>query len=237
MLNMDKKSTQQEVWEKLSKLIDGIENLKVQFAESEEKFRKRSAESEEKFRKKSAEGEEKFRQIIADNNLESKQKFDELRQIMADNDFKTNQKLDKLKEIVGGMGNNQGEIAEDLFFNSFSKTMTIGDIQFHSIDRNIRRLYKNIQDEFDLVLTNNDLIMIVEVKVKCHPNDVKKILKKISNYKRLYPMYESYKIYGAIAGLTFPQKTIDIAKENHIYVITQEGNDLKVLNDPQKINI
>ena len=232
---MRRNSKRQEVWDSLHKLIEGIANLKDQMADNDLKTNQNL---------------DKLRQNMADNDLKTNQNLDKLRQNIADNDLKTNQKfdrlneivggignnLDRLNEIVGGMGNNQGEIAEDLFFNSFAKTKTLGKIKFHSIDRNVRRLYNNIQDEFDIVLTNDELIMIVEVKVKCHPNDVKKVLKKISNYKRLFPQYYKYKIYGAIAGLTFPQKTIEMAKTYQIYVLTQEGNELKLLNDPQKVN-
>jgi len=37
--------------------------------------------------------------------------------------------------------------------------------------------------------------------------------------------------HGAIAGLTMQDKTIDEAKKHVFFIVTQEGNDLKLLND------
>ena len=144
----------------------------------------------------------------------------------------TSKSIDKLKDLVGGMGNNQGLAAEEEFFNSFVKTMRLGNIEFHSIDRNLRRHTNGIQDEFDIVLTNSDLIMIIEVKFKFHCKDVKKVLTKVANFKKLFPQYQNYKIYGAIAGKILSPKTIETAKKMNLFVVAQEGSDLKLLNVP-----
>jgi len=144
---------------------------------------------------------------------------------------KTDIKIDKLQTLIGGIGNSNGFVAEDLFFNSFSKKMSIGNTTFDYIDRNVERKHKGLEDEFDIVLTNSDVIVIVEVKYNFHPNDVEKVVVKIKNYKALFPIYKNYKFMGAIAGLTMPKKTIDEAKKYGFFVVTQEGDDLKVLND------
>jgi hypothetical protein len=143
----------------------------------------------------------------------------------------TDQKIDKLQTLIGGIGNSNGFVAEDMFFNSFSKNMAIGNTKFECIDRNVERKYKGLKDEFDIVLTNSEVIVIVEVKYNFYPNDVKEVLKKINNYKLLFPIYKNYKFIGAIAGLTMQNSTIDEAKKYGFFVFTQEGNDLKLLND------
>ena len=143
----------------------------------------------------------------------------------------TDKKIDKLQTLVGGISNSNGFFAEDIFFNSFSKMMSIGNMKFDYIDRNVERKHKGLEDEFDIVLTNSDVIVIVEVKYNFNPNDVETVLTKIKNYKTLFPLYKNYKFIGAIAGLSMQKKTIDKAKKYGFFVITQEGNDLKLLND------
>ncbi|KPA14834.1 hypothetical protein MHK_004962 [Candidatus Magnetomorum sp. HK-1] len=147
---------------------------------------------------------------------------------------KTDQKIDKLQKLIGGIGNSNGFVAEDLFYNSFSKMMSIGNMKFEYIDRNVERKHKGIEDEFDIVLTNSEIIVIVEVKYNFYPNDVEKVLTKIQNYKALFPLYKNYKFIGAIAGLTIQKETIYKAKKYGFFVVTQEGNDLKILNDKVK---
>jgi len=108
--------------------------------------------------------------------------------------------------------------------------MTIGNMKFDYIDRNLKGSFKGLSDEFDIVLTNTHDLVIVEVKYNFYPNDVKTLLKKIDNFRILYPLYKDYKIFGGIAGLTMPQEIIDIAKEMGFFVFSQEGNDIQVLN-------
>jgi len=74
--------------------------------------------------------------------------------------------------------------------------------------------------------------MIVEVKYNFHPNDVQKVLNKISNYKKLYPQHHNFNIYGAIAGKVLSKQTIDEATKYQLFVIAQEGNDIRVINSP-----
>jgi hypothetical protein len=145
---------------------------------------------------------------------------------------KTDKKLNKIGKMVGGITKNLGKTAEELFYNSFSKTMSLGNIKFHLIQRNLFNHTKEIQDECDLVLTNENSKVIVEVKHRFHPNDVKKVAKKIKNFQKLFPEYHNYKIFGAVAALSMPLETIVLAKKYHYFVLTQDGNDLKILYRP-----
>ncbi|MBF0452619.1 MAG: hypothetical protein HQK75_18095 [Candidatus Magnetomorum sp.] len=171
--------------------------------------------------------------------------FDDVKELFKETDKKFHktdkqlreigQQISKLKDIVGGIGNNNGFVAEQLFYNSLSKSMSLGNLTFDSIDRNLERTRRGLKDEFDIILTNSNILIIVEVKYNFHPNDVKKILTKINNFKQLFPIYSNYKVLGAVAALAMPQETIDIAKEYGFYVLTQDGNDIKILIEPSVV--
>ncbi|ETR70144.1 MAG: hypothetical protein OMM_03448 [Candidatus Magnetoglobus multicellularis str. Araruama] len=160
-------------------------------------------------------------------------RLDRLAGIVEKTDTKLDKKLKKIGKIVGGVTKNIGELAEEQFYKSCTKSMSIGDLTFHSIDRNLHRLANGIEDEFDIVLTNDNAALVVEVKHKFHPNDVTDVLKKLDNYKLLFPLYAKYSIYGAVAGMILPKKTIDLAKKYHLFVLTHEGNNLKLLHTPE----
>ena len=165
---------------------------------------------------------------LKDRFAETNKGIDKLKDRFAE----TNKGIDKLKELYGGASNNQGMVVEEEFYNSFAKDMRLGDIEFHSIERNLNKRANGIADEFDIVLTNSDLILIVEVKLKYHPKDVKKVLNKMSNFKKLYPVYKDYKIYGAIAGKILLNQAIEEANKYNLFVVAQEGTTLKLLNAP-----
>jgi len=187
-------------------ILKGLKEL----VESDKRLQKQIAESDQRFEKKMADRDKRFEKQMA----------------------KTNASIEKVNKLLGGIANNQGLAAEEEFFNSFVKSMRLGDIEFHSIERNTLKRANGIQDEFDIVMTNSDLIMIAEVKFKFHPKDVKTVLNKVSNFKKLYPQYQHYKIYGAVAGKILPQETIEKAKNYNLFVVAQEGNNLRVLNAP-----
>ena len=178
---------------------------------------------------------------LIDNSKETDKKIDNLRKRQEQTDQqidktnkgidKTYKSIDKLKKIVGGMGNNNGHVAENFFYNSFVKHRSFGGYVFDFIDKNLERTHKDTSDEFDIILTNSDFMVIVEVKYNFHPEDVKTVLKKIRNFRILFPNYKDYTIFGAIAGMAMPQKTIEQAKKYGFFVFTQDGTNLKILND------
>ena len=191
---------------------------------------KESKETDRRLKERLEETDRQLKEQIQETDRQLKEQKQETdRQIK-----KTLKGIDGLKKYVGGIANSNGFVAEDLFFNSFSKNMTICNMTFDSIDRNMHRISKGIEDEFDIVLTNSDILLIIEVKYNFHHNDVETVLKKINNFRILYPIYKDYTIFGGIAGLTMTTETIDTAKKMGLFVFTQKGNDIKVLNDQVK---
>ena len=148
---------------------------------------------------------------------------------------KTIKGIESLNTKVGGIGNSNGFYAEDVFFYSFSKTKSIGNLKFDWIYRNLGCSKKGLEDEFDIVCLNTSVAVIIETKYNFHPNDVETVLRKVDNFRILYPQYKDYKIFGGIAGLTIREETIDAAKQLEFFVFTQEVNDLKILNDQVKV--
>ena len=246
---MKKKSIDpQDVWNLLHEYIEAVKEndrqLKEQKKENDRQLKEQKKENDRQLKEQKKEND----RIIKENDRQLKeQKKETDRQLketdrqLKETDRRLDDKIDKtlkgidgLKKYVGGIANSNGYVAEDLFFNSFSKNMTIGNMTFDSIDRNWRRNSKGIEDEFDIVLTNSKVLVIIEVKYNFHYNDVKTVCKKIDNFRILYPMYKNYTIFGGIAGLTMSNETIETAKKMGFFVFTQEGNKIKVLNDQVK---
>ena len=137
----------------------------------------------------------------------------------------TTRKLDKLGELYGNVGQNQGDVAEEFFLNSLLKDNHLGSIHFDDVVKNMEKHRGQIQEEYDLVMTNGDAIGIVEVKYKAHTNDLDKLDRKMKHFKKLFPIYQNYKQYGAIASFHI----IDDAKKEALrrgYFVLQRSGDL-----------
>ena len=72
-------------------------------------------------------------------------------------------------------------------------------------------------------MTNGNAIGIIEVKYKAHENDLKKLERKMRNFKTLFPVYENYKLYGAIASFHFYDKAKEEALNQGFFVLQRSG--------------
>ena len=137
---------------------------------------------------------------------------------------KTDEQLKKLAEQVGGIGNNQGAVAEEYFYNSLKEKMRLLGMEFNDIGLNWRKSKNGIEDEFDIILTNGKTMAIIEVKYKAHKNDVEKLDKKIKNFRKLFPEYSHLKLYAGIASFHIYEDAKELAKQKGYFVLQRNGN-------------
>jgi len=136
---------------------------------------------------------------------------------------RTDARLDKLATMYGGVGNNQGDVAEAFFFNSITKDNHLGSIRFDDATRNMDKKRGNIQEEYDIFLTNGEAIAVIEVKYKAHLGDIDKLDRKIDNFKKLFPIYQDYKLYGAMASFHFNPEIKDQLLDRGYFVVERQG--------------
>ncbi len=136
----------------------------------------------------------------------------------------TDRKLDKVAKMLGGIGANQGDITEDFFYNSLVMNNCLGELQFDDVTKNMEKHRGKIHEEYDIFLTNGESIAIIEVKYKAHLQDVKKLDRKFYNFKKLFPTYKDYKLYGAMASFYFNQDTKDELLEQGYFVLERCGD-------------
>jgi hypothetical protein len=220
-----------DVWNLLHEYIEagkeGDRHLKEQMQETDRQLKDQIKEADRQFKEQIKETDRQLKDQIKETDRQLKETDKLLK--------KTIKGIESLNTKVGGIGNSNGFYAEDVFFYSFSKTKSIGNLKFDWIYRNLGCSKKGLEDEFDIVCLNTSVAVIIETKYNFHPNDVETVLRKVDIFRILYPQYKDYKIFGGIAGLTIREETIDTAKQLGFFVFTQEGNDIKILNDQVKV--
>ena len=135
----------------------------------------------------------------------------------------TNETLKRVGIDFGNMKKNQGDVVEEFFFNSLLDDPHLGSVHFDDIAKNEFKHRGNLQEEYDIVMTNGNAIGIIEVKYKAHENDLKKLERKMRNFKTLFPVYENYKLYGAIALFHFYDKAKEEALNQGFFVLQRSG--------------
>ena len=123
---------------------------------------------------------------------------------MAKTNKETNEAIKKVSKLVGAMGNNQGKMVEDIFYNSLKaikskEGITLDGVTYDEIDKRVVLGNKSNQKEYDIILLNGQSIAIIEVKLKAHSNDLDQLSKKAINFKTLYKNYNKQNTYLYIA--------------------------------------
>jgi hypothetical protein len=153
---------------------------------------------------------------------------------------KTDEKIREVSRQLGGIGNSNGDLAEEYFQNAFTKNPTLNGETYDIIGFNINPIATNGQkrDEYDIVLVNKVSIAIIEIKYHLEKGDMKdalsKILNKIETFKAFYPKYENYKFYLGIASLSFKKNIENIIKQAGIAVIKQVGDKMVINSENLK---
>ena len=149
---------------------------------------------------------------------------------------RTDEKLERSGTMLGNISRNQGDVAEEFFYQSLIEDNRLGSISFDDITKNMQKHKGNLQEEYDLFMTNGDSIAIVEVKYKAHVNDVKKLERKFNNFKKLFPIYKDYKLYGALAAFHMND---DAKREvlNQGYFALQRTGDIVCSENSDALNV
>ena len=138
----------------------------------------------------------------------------------------------EIRKELGGIGNTQGEIAEDYFYHALENNLKVGSMTFNQIERNRHRKKNNLEAEYDIVLSDDHKVIVVEVKHKFKLHNLHGFYKeKIKRYKSLFPEHKAYKVYGCIAAMTFAKDVIEEAKNFGFLILTQDNDSVKILND------
>jgi hypothetical protein len=137
---------------------------------------------------------------------------------------RTDAKLEKIGMMLGNIGRNQGDVAEEFFFNSLVDDIHLGEIHFDDISHIELKHRGKIQEGYDLLLTNDNAVGIIEIKYKAHENDLSKLERKLHNFKKLYPRYSDCKVYGALAAFHIHDDLKQTALERGFFVLQRRGN-------------
>jgi len=142
-----------------------------------------------------------------------------------------------VRKEIGGIGDSNGAMAEEMIFNALDKSKTFGGIKFDDVDRNLRFKLKKIklEAEFDVVMQNGDTIALIETKYKVKSKHITSILEKhLPSFKRLFPVFNDHKIIIGIGGMSFEKDVEEEAIEKGIGIIKIVGDKVEFFTDKIK---
>jgi hypothetical protein len=142
----------------------------------------------------------------------------------------TDRKIDRLAKLYGGVSENSKDVAEEFFRRGLEARNSLFGIEYTEVDH-LARTSKKLQGEYDIVLHNKAYIIVIEVKYKLHPDDVMDFInRKLVHFKPLFREYADKKIIGAVAGMSVPSDSYELAAKYGLLILTQSGDNMTVMN-------
>jgi len=214
----------EELRELLLRIAQAQLKTDVQLAETDKKL-KELAENITKTDVQLAETDKKLKELI-----ESGKMVDERLNRLTEKMDKTEAKINKLAEMYGGTSNNQGKVAEEFFYNSLKHRPIINGIQFDFVQKNVTRSLGNLEEEYDLILVNETIVFLIEVKYRLHKKDIEYYMeKKFPKFLSLFPEYKNHKIYVAFASFCVEEELKEQALQQGITILQRRGKVFEAL--------
>ena len=139
----------------------------------------------------------------------------------------TQRVMKELGRRMGSMASNQGDVAEEFFYNSLREKMELGGIAFDTIFGNFVVGNRKRNSELDILMVNGKSAALIEVKYKAHVNDLDQVEQKIADYRSLRPEHKGLKLFAGLAGFSVPQDVVDEAHQRGIFVLQRKGDVLE----------
>lgn len=163
---------------------------------------------------------------------ETDEKFKEtaLRFKETDLQFKeTDRKIKELAELFTGQW---GKLIESLAESGILKLLQARGIPVTNLARRLESHKNGHHMELDFLLSNENELVIGEVKTTMGIQDVKKFLKKLTEFLLFFPSYKGLIIYGAMIGLKIVSEADKFAYRNGLFVFkVGSESTLSLLND------
>ena len=230
-----------------------MDRFDEQLAKSRQEFDQRMREREEEARKSRAE----FDQRIRENNEQmrkSRAEFDqrmrereeearksraEFDQRMRENDEQLRQFREEFKKSIGevnrnlgGIGNTQGEIAEDLFRRNAKPALNDYGMHIDTVHHSLRATGAR---EYDIVAVNADQAVVFEIKTKLKAGDIAKFLQtQLPQFKSAFPEFKDYTVYGGVGALVMSKEQEIELSGMGLFVLTQSEDGITRVRGPKE---
>ena len=134
----------------------------------------------------------------------------------------------EVKRLSRQLSGTTGHIVEGLVSSSTEKLFEKAGLVLHNSGKNLNRSLpsENIAMEADVMLSNEELAIPIEVKANCTKDNVRRFLHQMSHFRRLSPAYDGKEVIAAIAAINYEKGVAELAHRENLLVIRVNSDDI-----------
>ena len=208
--------------------------LEASRAEFDQRIREEKEErkkSREKFDRELKASREEFDQRMREEKEERKKSREKFDRELEESRKRSEREMAELRKAIGGIGNVQGEIAEDLFRRNVQAALKSLGIQIESVRHHIKVAGVG---EYDVVAVNGSQVVVFEIKNKLKGHDITRFLEtQLTKFKEVFPEFKDHKVYGGIGALVMSEEQEAEAVSKGLFVLTQGEDGVAHIQGPK----
>ena len=136
----------------------------------------------------------------------------------------------RLKKAEALFTTQWGKLMETLVEGDLLKLLKQKNIRVDDTTMNMKGCYKDENWEVDILASNGEEIVLVEVKTTLNLQNVKDFIYKLNKFTTWKPKYKEDKLYGAVAYLKADQGSARYAEKQGLFVIRAVGSSSSIIN-------
>jgi hypothetical protein len=198
-------TTADDVWRLLAELVEAQKETERCFQETERRF-------------------QETERILKEQSLETER-------ILKEQSLKTDRQITRLSQEIGNLGGKWGRFVENMVAPACETLFLNRDIPVHQVSQRVRKRLDGKTLEIDVLVTNENHVLVVEVKSSLSVDDVKELIKNLTEFRQFFPEYNHKQLYGAVAGIEIEEGADKYAYRQGLFVLAQRGENVAILND------
>lgn len=103
-------------------------------------------------------------------------------------------------------------------------------LDIHETSYHLTSLRPEAPMTIDVLAVNRGVAVAIEIQAQLSQQDVNSLLSKMGYFKLAFPLFDTYRLYGAVAGLEIGAEVEDYAYQRGLLVIRPQGDGVGVTN-------
>ncbi len=166
---------------------------------------------------------------------ETDKRFKETDRILKEQSKETDRKLQEAAGLISELReeykNRWGELVESLVSGSLLRILKAHNIPVSKVSRRRKNFKGEPNYELDIVASNGDEVVVVEVKSVLNPEAVKHFISQLNLVRNRSRRFRNQRIIGAVAFLTDHSDAAFMAMNRGLLAIRATGDSAIILND------
>ena len=161
-----------------------------------------------------------------------KEQSQETDRLLREQSQETDRRIREVNKQIGDLGGKWGRFVENMVAPACETLFLKRGIPVHQVSQRMKKRLNGQTLEIDVLVTNENHVLVVEVKSSLGVNDVKDLMDDLRRFREFFPEYAQKQLYGAVAGIEIEEGADKYAYRQGLFVLAQAGEAVSILNNP-----